>query len=183
MNTIGKLALEFGISRSTLLYYDSIGLLKPDKRSEKRDRLYDETERQKLEQIIAYRQMKIPLKEIQKMLTQPENKSISILKKHLVRLSDEIRNLRKQQHAIMKILKDDSISSATGIMDKETWKQILRSAGLDNDGMFKWHAEFEKSSPQAHHDFLISIGLSESELKYLRKTSSDYIKKNIHTKH
>ncbi len=174
MHTIGKLALEFGISRSTLLYYDSIGLLKPSSRSEKRYRKYDESERQKLDQIITYRQMGIPLKEIKKLLTQPENKSITILKKHLVRLSEEIRIIRKQQYSIMKILKDKSFSSVTGIMDKKTWINILSSAGLDEAGMTKWHAEFERSSPQAHHDFLISLGLNDSEIKSIRKASSKY---------
>ena len=177
MYTIGKLALEFGISRSTLLYYDSIGLLKPGKRSNTRYRIYDERERKKLEQIITYRQMGIPLKEIKKILTQSESKSITILKNHLFHLSEKIRTLRKQQHTIMSIIKDNSLSYKTGIMDVETWMDILHSTGLDDDGMHKWHAEFEKSSPQAHHDFLISLGLNDSAIRRIRKTSSKHFNK------
>ena len=177
MYTIGKLASEFDISRSTLLYYDSIGLLKPSKRSSTRYRIYEERERQKLEQIITYRQMGISLKEIKKILTQSESKSIAILKNHLFSLSEKIRTLRKQQHTIMKIIKDPSLSKKTGIMDVDTWMGILRSTGLDNDGMNKWHAEFERSSPQAHHDFLISLGLNDSIIKNIRKASSRYFYK------
>ncbi len=40
MITIGRLARRFGLSRSTLLYYDSIGLLSPSTRSAKDYRLY-----------------------------------------------------------------------------------------------------------------------------------------------
>ncbi len=35
MLTVGKLAEDFGLSRSTLLYYDRIGLLQPAARTEK----------------------------------------------------------------------------------------------------------------------------------------------------
>ena len=177
MYTIGKLASGFGISRSTLLYYDSIKLLIPTKRSAVRYRIYDERERQKLEQIITYRQMGIPLKEIKKILTQPGNKSVTILKNHLFRLSENIRVLRKQQHTIMKIIKDNSLSSKTGIMDVNMWTGILRSTGLNDEGMGKWHAEFEKSSPQAHHDFLISLGLSDSAIRRIRTSAVKYFNK------
>jgi hypothetical protein len=37
---------------------------------------------------------------------------------------------------------------------------MLRAAGLDEDGMWAWYEEFEKSSPEGHQDFLESIGIS-----------------------
>jgi hypothetical protein len=40
MLTIGRLAERFGLSRSTLLYYDSIELLSPSARSDANYRLY-----------------------------------------------------------------------------------------------------------------------------------------------
>ena len=39
-STVGRLARAFGLSRSTLLYYDSIGLLRPTGRSPANYRLY-----------------------------------------------------------------------------------------------------------------------------------------------
>ena len=42
MYTIGKLAKAFGLSRSTLLYYDSIGLLNMRKSIVKRHTEYEE---------------------------------------------------------------------------------------------------------------------------------------------
>ena len=51
MYTIGKLAKKFDLSRSTLLYYDSIGLLKPSSRTESEYRQYSEDDAARLEQI------------------------------------------------------------------------------------------------------------------------------------
>jgi len=45
MYTVGSLARSFGLSRSTLLYYDSIGLCKPSGRSAANYRTYTENDR------------------------------------------------------------------------------------------------------------------------------------------
>ena len=48
MYTVGHLARSFGLSRSTLLYYDSIGLCKPSGRSAANYRTYTEKDRERL---------------------------------------------------------------------------------------------------------------------------------------
>ena len=174
MYTIGKLAKEFNISRSTLLYYDNIGLLKPSARNSSRYRKYSEKDKQKLEQILTYRQMSLPLSEIKKLLKLPLNKSISILENHLMKLSSEISNLQNQQHSIVNLLKNENKKLTKEVLDKEMWISILRSTGLDDEGMDRWHAEFEKSSPEAHYNFLVSLGLSAKEIKLIRKHSQKY---------
>ena len=166
--SIGKLARAFGLSRSTLLYYDSIGLLKPSGRSESRYRQYSEEDKNRLEQICTYRQMGVSLEEIKQLLEMPESRAEAILEEHLVRLSAQIRLLRKQQQAIVQILRDKKLPSKAGIMDKDTWIEILRSTGMDDEDMMRWHVEFEKSSPQAHHDFLAALGLSEQQIRIIR---------------
>jgi len=49
--TVGVLARSVGLARSTLLYYDRIGLLPPSRRSATRYRLYGEDARSRLEAI------------------------------------------------------------------------------------------------------------------------------------
>ena len=68
MYSIGKIAQEFKLSRSALLYYDSIGLLKPSSRSSSGYRQYSKEDKNKLQQICAYRQMGLSIKEIQKLI-------------------------------------------------------------------------------------------------------------------
>ena len=55
MMTIGKLSKVFGFSRSTLLYYDKIGLIRPSARSKSGYRLYNDKDVSRLEQIIILR--------------------------------------------------------------------------------------------------------------------------------
>lgn len=174
MYSIGKLAAEYELSRSTLLYYDSINLLKPSLRTETRYRLYSEEDKRKLGQICTYRQMGIPIIEIKKLLNSPESASVNILEEHLIRLSEQIRSLRKQQFTILSLLKDNQILSKAGLIKKDDWVALLRSTGLDDDGMDRWHHEFEKISPQAHHEFLASLGIDESDIIEIRRYAANF---------
>ncbi len=168
MYTIGKLCREFGYSRSTLLYYDSIGLLVPSDRAESGYRLYSDKNREQLEQITIYRQMGLPLSEIKDLLDFSGNASTKILEKHLKNLTKQISSLKKQQYAIVGILKNRSILKKAGVMDKLSWIALLESTGLDDDAMDRWHMEFERMAPEAHQQFLEALGIDETEIKRIR---------------
>lgn len=63
---------------------------------------------------------------------------------------------------------------ATGpirVMDKESWIRLLETAGLDQAARDKWHAEFERLAPDAHRDFLESLGIPTREIALIRKFS------------
>ena len=55
MWTVSKLAARCGLSRGTLLYYESIALMKPPTRSAGNYRSYGERDLQRLQQICVYR--------------------------------------------------------------------------------------------------------------------------------
>lgn len=57
------------------------------------------------------------------------------------------------------------------IFSKEIWVSLLQAAGLDEAGMKSWHIEFEKTSPEAHQDFLESIGIEKDEIISIREWS------------
>ena len=109
MYSIGKIAQEFNLSRSALLYYDSIGLLKPSSRSKSGYRQYSKEDKNKLQQICAYRQMGLTIKEIQKLIDLSKNESASILEAHLLKLSEQIQSLRKQQYTIVNMLQNNDL--------------------------------------------------------------------------
>jgi hypothetical protein len=54
-------------------------------------------------------------------------------------------------------------------MSKKSWVSLLRATGLNDEDMERWHIEFEKTSPEAHQDFLESLGIKEAEIKSIRK--------------
>lgn len=67
--TVGQLALRHGLSRSTLLYYDRIGILTPASRSRTGYRNYDERDEQRLAMICRYRRAGLALTTIQELLS------------------------------------------------------------------------------------------------------------------
>jgi hypothetical protein len=58
-------------------------------------------------------------------------------------------------------------------VDKEMFVGMLRAAGMDDDAMKRLHTEFERREPEAHHNFLLSLGISEKETLLIRKLSAD----------
>ena len=64
MMTVNEVSKMTGVSIRTLQYYDAIGLLKPCKYTAAGYRLYDEASLERLQQILLYKELEIPLKEI-----------------------------------------------------------------------------------------------------------------------
>ena len=172
MYTIGQLGREFGLSRSTLLYYDAIGLLRPSGRDQANNyRRYAEKDRSRLEQICVFRKTGLPLKEIGRLLDKPGSGSAAILEQRLDELNSEIGRLREQQHVILRLLGTDRLRGRKKVLDKKAWVGLLRSIGLDDKAMDNWHVEFERLSPDAHRDFLRSLGIPAAEIRSIRSRS------------
>jgi DNA-binding transcriptional MerR regulator len=169
--TIGELARRFSLSRSTLLYYDSIGLLKPSDRSRSNYRLYTVHEADRLQLICLYRQMGLSMGAIREILDSAQSRVRSILEQRLTALGKEITSLREQQHAIIHMLGDRTLHERNPVLDKEGWIALLRAAGLDDEGMVKWHKGFEQFSPWLHQEFLEGLGISTEEIELIRQMS------------
>lgn len=172
MYTIGRLAKSAGLSRSTLLYYDFIGLFSPSGRSVSNYRIYTKADRDRLKQICTYRRAGLSLKDIAGIMKRRGGGSvIPLLENRLDDLNREIRGLRSQQHFILKLLKSGRALSKIRVMDKESWIALLQKAGLDEAAREKWHAEFERMAPDAHRDFLESLGIPQAEVSLIRRYS------------
>ncbi|MHB8918733.1 MAG: MerR family transcriptional regulator [Desulfocucumaceae bacterium] len=173
MYNIAHLVKKSGLARSTLLYYDSIGLLKASGRTESNYRRYSDEDIKRLEQICIYRRAGLSIEDITKILDSPENTTVAILEGQLRRLNEEILKLRVQQNAIVKMLKNDRLIFRTGIINKETWTALLHSMGFDRLATWKWHVQFEKDFPEEHQLFLESLGLSTEEVRQIRERSKE----------
>jgi MerR family transcriptional regulator, thiopeptide resistance regulator len=172
MVTISALAKASGLSRSTLLYYDRLGLLKPSGRSRSGYRQYSPAEVERLEQICLYRQIGIPLKEMRKLLDkQTPNVSVEILQRRLRVLDREIANFRKQQQCIVQLLKQKQLQQGAEMINKDRWVEIMKAAGFQEQDMRNWHVQFEKMEPDAHQEFLESLGIKPAEIQKIREWS------------
>lgn len=169
--SIGRLAKRFGLSRSTLLYYDRIGLLVPPGRSRAGYRIYADSDVQRLEAICRYRKAGLSLDAIRELLDNQAGRAAAILEARLDQLNTEIESLREQQRVIVSLLGDPRKLRASRTLDKDAWVALLRATGLDEEGMYRWHVEFERMAPEAHADFLASLGLPKREITRIRRAS------------
>lgn len=72
MKTVKDMSEITGISIRTLRYYDEIGLLKPTQLTEAGYRLYDNKALEKLQQIMFFRELEIPLMDIKDIMDNPK---------------------------------------------------------------------------------------------------------------
>lgn len=91
--TINKLAQIAGISRRTLRYYDEINLLKPHHTNENGYRIYMQTQIDKLQQIMLYKELDMPLEDIKKIICDDSFNPDIALEEHLHALLDKKTHL------------------------------------------------------------------------------------------
>lgn len=81
MKSVSQVAKLTGISVRTLQYYDEIGLLKPSKLTPSGYRLYDDEALKTLQQILFFKELGFPLKEIGEILEKSDLDRIAVFKK------------------------------------------------------------------------------------------------------
>lgn len=72
MMTVHEVSKLAGVSIRTLQYYDKIGLLHPSKYSDAGYRLYEDTDLERLQQILLYRELEFSLKDIKEIMENPD---------------------------------------------------------------------------------------------------------------
>lgn len=105
MMTVHEVSRLTGVSIRTLHYYDRIGLLHPVQTTASGYRLYDDTDLERLQHILLFRELQFPLKEIRTILDSPDfdtdralEQQITLLrmkKEHLEHLIDFAHEIRK----------------------------------------------------------------------------------------
>jgi hypothetical protein len=93
-----------------------------------------------------------------------------VLKRRLLELDAEIGALRDHQKAILKLLEHDALGKAK-MITKEKWVSIMSACGFTNQQMNSWHAEFERSAPAEHQEFLEFLHIPPVEIETIRKQS------------
>jgi MerR family transcriptional regulator, thiopeptide resistance regulator len=176
MWTATKLAQACGLSRTTLLYYESVGLLKPPPRSQGNYRCYGDKDLRRLQQICVYRDSGLKLADIQTLLDGAGSGAAEVLERRLAEINTEIARLREHQKSICRMLEKRNSFGRTKVITKEKWVTILRNCGFSDEDMKRWHAEFEKSAPAEHQEFLEFLHIQPAEIDHIREWSRAYKK-------
>ena len=172
MYRITELARHFGLSRSTLLYYDRIGLLTPSLRTEANYRGYSASDRDRLESICSLRRAGLDIPGIRTILAAAGDDTTAVLQRRLQQIGAEINALQTKQRMLAGLLRISGKGGPTSQVDKEMFVEMLRASGMDDDAMRQLHVEFERRAPQAHHNFLLQLGIPEQEALAIRAWSA-----------
>ncbi len=162
----------FNLSRSTLLYYDAIGLLRPSVRTPAGYRLYGEPEMKRLAQIRLFRDMGIPLKRIGAFLNRQNDGVTPVLLQRLLAINAEIDGLRGQQKAILDMIEQEgSLKGAKPFLHRK--KELGVQAGITPASYRGIHRLFEKTSPAEHRRFLRHLGFTTAEIRAFLKENKE----------
>src|ERR1035438_9434142 len=133
--SISKLARTFGLSRSTLLYYDRIGLLPPSGRTGSGYRYYTGKDHRRLQRLCFFREAGLALKDIRTVLSSGGKPGAKLLEQRMRELAADIQGLKKQQRLLAGMLRRVASGRLPPAVDKKLWVEMLRAAGMDQNAM------------------------------------------------
>ena len=108
MKTVHEVSQISGVSVRTLHHYDAIGLLQPTAVTEAGYRLYDDTALARLQSILLFRELAFPLKEIKRIMDDPQFDQATALEQ-------QIRLLELQQERLSRLIDLARETMKTGV--------------------------------------------------------------------
>lgn len=120
MYSIKEIADLAGVTTRTLRYYDQLGILVPAEIADNGYRFYDRKNLLELQQVMFFRELDVPIKDIQHMLNQPDYQPVSALEKHRGGIITQVERLNKLLDTL-----DNTIASLQGehkMADKELFE-------------------------------------------------------------
>lgn len=196
MMTVNDVSKLTGVSVRTLQYYDSIGLLKPSSYTESGYRLYDDASLERLQQILLFKELEFPLKEIKTIIDAPDfdrNKALeqqiellTMRKEHLENLIDFARGIkllgvRKMDFEVFDTKKIDEYAKRT----KEQWGKTPQYKEFEekNKGMTdKDQKIMAEEFMQIFVEFgqMISLDPADAKVQLQVKKLQDYISEHFY---
>jgi DNA-binding transcriptional MerR regulator len=152
MYTIKELAGLAGTTPRALRYYDQLGLLKPASIAENGYRYYDRGNLLTLQQILFFRELNVPLKEIQYLLARPDFQLLPSLNKHKRSLEKKIQRYKKLIQTIEKTIQNlegDSQMSQNEIFsgfDESDYEAEVRDRWGDSPQFTESHRKWSSYS-------------------------------------
>ena len=129
--TINQLAKLAGVSTRTLRYYDQCGLLPPKAVRSNGYRIYGETEVNRLQQILFYRELGVELSEIGRILAENDFDGLSALQNHLTALREKRARLDRLIGNVQKSIL--AMKGETEMTDKEKFEGFKEKLISDNE--------------------------------------------------
>ncbi|MCW7753450.1 MerR family transcriptional regulator [Desulfobotulus sp. H1] len=155
MYHVSDITRRLGIARSTLLYYQRIGLVSPARDEQNGYRIYSESDLERLVTIRCLQRAGFSLTQCQRCI---EGKmDTAMLREQLLVIEREILHLKTAERMLRALCQ-----RTEGKAPPQT---------PETDPLRHWHAAFEKQSAQAHLKWLQALGFSEKTATQIRCVS------------
>ncbi|MBU5593438.1 MerR family transcriptional regulator [Clostridium sp. MSJ-4] len=199
--TVKSVADITGVSIRTLHHYDHIGLLRPHNKTESGYRLYSDSDLEKLQQILFFKELDFTLEEIKKVMNSPIYDKKEALKCHkelLLRKKSRLDNILKSVEITIKAMegeidmsKKDMFESFDDSKIEEYRKEVRekygeeivdqcdkKTRGYNKDKWNSLNAEGERIFREI--SLLMNEGAREEKVQKLIKEHYKYINDNFY---
>ncbi len=149
MFTVKQLCDMAGLTPRTLHYYDEIGLFKPTRVARNGYRYYSEESLLKLQQILLYRALEMPLEEIRRHLTRRGFDAMAALESHREELGKRIARLERLQATVEQTIRH--------LKGKDAMSEIQLFDGFSDEQQ----AEYEKEALQMYDPATVKASIKK----------------------
>ncbi len=161
MRTVKEVSDITGVSIRTLRYYDEIGLLKPTQLTDSGYRLYDSKSLEKLQQVMFFRELEIPLIDIKKIM---ENSNYD--KEHaLLSQKSLLESKRNRLNGLIELIND--VMKGVNTMSFEAFNekdvQIMLDHVFENISQEALSEQIEKHGSIEKYREYLAIGLQNEQ--------------------
>ncbi len=158
IHTLAELA---GISARTLRYYDEIGLLRPSGTTAAGYRLYSEQQVDLLQQILFYRALHVPLKEIARIVQADDFDRLRALEGHLSALYTQQAQTAALIATVQKTIR--SLKGETAMTDMEKFEAFKHRIVQQNEQRYGAEVRAKYGDAQADAANAKLLGMTEAD--------------------
>lgn len=159
MRTVKQVSDLAGISIRMLHYYDKIGLLKPSEVTHAGYRLYDDEALMTLQQILFYKELDIPLKEVKEIIYSPQYNKTQALENQKKLLMLKCNRLNDLVELINRTLNGEGVMSFKEFQMDEYFNTLEDFKKEHEDKIMKAYGSIEK-----YNEFIEKCRARETEI-------------------
>lgn len=183
MKTVKEVSAITGVSIRTLRYYDEIGLLRPTELTDTGYRLYDNKALEKLQEILFFRELEIPLTDIKQIMDNPNFDKEQMLIRQKYLLEQKRNRLNGIIELITDVMKGVNTMSFEAFSNEEVEKivnhtlECMKKENIDEQVQeygslekYKEHLSSGFSNEQAMADLIKWYGSKEKAMEAIHGT-------------
>ena len=173
--TVRSLALLAGVSPRTLRHYDALGLLRPAGTRPSGYRTYGGPEVDRLQQILFFRELGVPLMEIRKILDAPGYDAATALRRHRRDLMERWTHLESMIESLDRTIEEKE--GRNSMTDKEKFEAFKKGMVQENETRYgaEVRGKFgDEAMDESNHRFLT---MDERKMKSSEELAGEVIAK------